>query len=172
MSQLDANHPALRLTVQMLRTVALFADLDDGTLKRLTENLHLEMIPVGTRVVTEGEQAREMFVVMDGELEVVKRAATGSDVRVALLGPGGWFGEMSILDPQPRSASVRALAPTRVLRVSAEQVDALLYQADPKAYAAFVLNIARELSRRLRVADGIMAQIVGSVNDEYAKQRA
>lgn len=151
----------------VLREIGLFGGLDDETLSMLASELPIERVMVGTRVVNEGDPAREMFVVVDGELEVLKKSRSGSEVRVAMLGPSSWFGEMSILDVQPRSASVRALAPSRVMRISAESVDRLLYRRDLKAYALFVMNIARELSRRLRVADGILAQLVGTVNEEY-----
>jgi CRP-like cAMP-binding protein len=151
-----------------LREIGLFGGLDDETLKVLATDIPIERVMVGTRVVNEGDPAREMFVVLDGELEVLKKSKTGSsEVRVAMLGPSSWFGEMSILDVQPRSASVRALAPSRVMRVSADNVDRLLYRRDLKAYSLFVMNIARELSRRLRVADGILAQLVGTVAEEY-----
>jgi CRP-like cAMP-binding protein len=156
-----------------LREVGLFGGLDDETLTVLARELPQLRVHVGERVVNEGDPAREMFVVLDGELEVLKHSPGGSEVRVAMLGPSGWFGEMSILDVQPRSASVRALAPSRLLRISAESVDKLLYRRDLKAYSLFVMNIARELSRRLRVADGILAQFMGSIAEAYVpKSRA
>ena len=157
-----------RIDLATLREVGLFGGIDDETLSVLCRELPIEWIGVGTRVVAEGDPAREMFVVLDGELEVLKKSRSGTEIRVAMLGPGGWFGEMSILDVQPRSASVRALAPSRVLRMSAESVERLLYRRDLKAYSLFVMNIARELSRRLRVADGILAQFAGVIADEYA----
>ena len=157
-----------RVEVSQLREIGLFGGLDEETLTVLSREIPIERVMVGTRVVNEGDPAREMFVVLDGELEVLKKSKTSSsEVRVAMLGPSSWFGEMSILDVQPRSASVRALAPSRVMRVSAESVDRLLYRRDLKAYSLFVMNIARELSRRLRVADGILAQLVGTVTEEY-----
>lgn len=61
------------------------------------------------------------------------------------------------------------LAPSR-MRLSAESVDRLLYRRDLKAYSLFVMNIARELSRRLRVADGILAQFVGTMAEEYVSK--
>ena len=164
----DQTAPIDRAIPGQLREIGLFGGLDDETLQVLARELPIERITVGTRVVNEGDPAREMFVVLDGELEVLKKSrSSASEVRVAMLGPSSWFGEMSILDVQPRSASVRALAPSRVMRVSAESVDRLLYRRDLKAYSLFVMNIARELSRRLRVADGILAQLVGTVTEEY-----
>ena len=121
-------------------------------------------------VFREGESAREMYVLINGEMEVLKRSHEGVDARVALLGPGDWFGEMSILDVQPRSATVRALAPSRLLRLSASDLDAL-YRYDIKSYAIIVLNLARELSRRLRVADGILADFIANVFDSYVMRR-
>jgi CRP-like cAMP-binding protein len=162
-----SERPLDRIDLSRLREIGLFGGLDDETLALLCRELPLENVGVGTRIVTEGDQAREMFVVLDGELEVLKRTPTGGDVRVAMLGPGSWFGEMSILDVQPRSASVRALAPSRVLRMSAENVDKHLYRRDLKSYSLFVMNVARELARRLRVTDGVLAQFMGSINDAY-----
>ena len=109
-----------------------------------------------------------MYVIVAGELEVVK-LGRGGEVRVALLGPGDWFGEMAILDVQPRSATVRAVAPTMLVQMSAEHVDRLLYRRDVKAYALLIMNIARELSRRLRVADGILSQMFTAVAEEYVR---
>lgn len=152
----------------MLREIGLFGGLDEETLRVMAAELPVDRALPGAKVVSEGEQARAMFIVIDGELEVVKKSRAGTEVRVAMLGPGGWFGEMSIIDVQPRSATVRALAPSRLLRMSAEHVDRLLYRRDLKAYSLFIMNVARELSRRLRVADGILAQFVGTVADEYA----
>lgn len=152
---------------QRLREIGLFGGLDDETLTVLARELPALRVQVAERVVNEGDPAREMFVVLDGELEVLKKSASGAEVRVAVLGPAGWFGEMSILDVQPRSASVRAVAPSRLLRISAESVDKLLYRRDLKAYSLFVMNIARELSRRLRVADGILSQFMGSIAETY-----
>jgi CRP-like cAMP-binding protein len=73
---------------------------------------------------------------------------------------------MSIIDLQPRSATVRTLGPARLLRVSTEDMDAL-YRHDLKSYTLIILNIARDLSRRLRVTDGLLADFTASVLDEY-----
>lgn len=158
------EHPAF--TITELRAIGLFGALSDDILAHLASTLAPLTPSTGELVFREGEEAREMYVVVSGEMEVVKRSKHGVDARVALLGPGDWFGEMSILDVQPRSATVRALAPARLLRITAAELDAL-YRHDLKAYALIVLNLARELSRRLRVADGILADFVANVLVRY-----
>ena len=67
---------------------------------------------------------------------------------------------------QARSATVRALAPRASSGFTSEDMDAL-YRFDLKSYALIVLNIARDLSRRLRVTDGILADFTANVLDEY-----
>ncbi|MDP3277478.1 MAG: cyclic nucleotide-binding domain-containing protein [Deltaproteobacteria bacterium] len=153
-----------------LREIGLFGGLSDTTLDLLLEDLSVVNVEAGSFVLKEGESAREMFVVIGGELEVLKRSPSGSEARVAMLGPGDWVGEMSILDVMPRSASVRALAPSLMLVVSASDFDKL-YRRDIQSYAMLVMNIARELSRRLRVADGIVANVAATVWDEYLGPR-
>lgn len=150
---------------EQLRDIGLFGGLDDESLELLTRELRASLFDPGALVMKEGDHAREMFVVLSGELEVVRHSVNGAEGRVALLGPGNWVGEMSIIDPQPRSASVRALAPSILLVVTTEDLDRL-YRRDMKSYLLVVLNIARELARRLRVADGMIAGFLSSVIDQ------
>ena len=149
-----------------LREIGLFGALSDDVLEHLCKTLHEKRIGAGEAVFREGDPAREMYVLLDGEMEVLKKSRRGRDTRVAILGPNDTFGEMSVIDMQQRSATLRALAPSRVLRISTEDMDAL-YRYDLKSYALIVLNLARDLSRRLRVTDGILADFTASVLDEY-----
>ena len=160
--------PTPKLTSDHLADIGLFGGLSQETLDTLAASLPTSRIEAGAIVVEEGDQSTQMFVVIAGELEVIKKGESGGDVRVAVLGSGDWFGEMSILDVQPRSASVRAVAPTLVLSITADHVENLLYRKNVKDYALFVMNIARELSRRLRVADGILAQFYAALSHQYS----
>ena len=154
-----------------LRNIGLFGALSDDVLEYLSTVLTVETPPAGATLFREGEDANAMFVVISGEVEVLKRSKRTVEARVAVLGPGDWFGEMSIVDIQPRSATVRALAPSRLLRVSSADLDAL-YRHDLRSYAIIILNLARELSRRLRVADGILADLISNVMDQYLTRPA
>jgi CRP-like cAMP-binding protein len=161
----DAKNPPI--TIARLREIGLFGALSDEVLERLARALETVRVGPGDTVFREGEgSGREMYVLLDGEMEVSKRSRRGRDTRVAILGPGDCFGEMSMIDMQGRSATVRALAPSRLLKLTSEDMDAL-YRSDLKSYALIVLNIARDLSRRLRVTDGILADFMVNVLDEY-----
>ena len=149
-----------------LRNIGLFGALSDEVLAFLASMLTVVKPTIGETIFREGDEANAMYVVLAGEMEVTKKSRGAVDARVAVLGPGDWFGEMSIVDIQPRSATVRALAPGRLIRISAADLDAL-YRHDVRSYAIIVLNLARELSRRLRVADGILADLIANVMDSY-----
>jgi CRP/FNR family cyclic AMP-dependent transcriptional regulator len=155
-----------------LRNIGLFGALSDEVLVVLSGMLTVVLPQIGEVIFREGDEANAMYVVLSGEMEVTKASRNGVDARVAMLGPGDWFGEMSIVDIQPRSATVRSVAPSRLVRISAADLDSL-YRHDVRSYAIVVLNLARELSRRLRVADGILADLIANVLDTYiAKPRA
>lgn len=149
-----------------LRQIGLFGALSDAVLEQLAATLAVSSPEAGQVLFREGDEARDMYVVLEGEMEVLKTSKHGVDARVALLGPRDWFGEMSILDVQRRSATVRAVVPARLLRITAADLDAL-YRRDIKSYALVILNLARELSRRLRVADGLVSEMVADILDSY-----
>lgn len=154
------------VTAAQLREVGLFGALSDEFLEHLVKILETFRVGPGEAVFREGDPAREMYVVLDGEIEVLKKSRRGRETRVAILGPNDCFGEMSIIDMQPRSATVRALGPARLLRITTEEMDAL-YRHDLKSYTLIVLNLARDLSRRLRVTDGLLADFTANVLEEY-----
>jgi CRP-like cAMP-binding protein len=152
-----------------VREIGLFGGLGDDVLRSFVAALEVSTLPAGGVVFKEGDSGRELFVILDGEVEVLRRSKRGHETRVAILGPGDWFGEMSILDVLPRSATTQVLAPTRLLRLTAHELDTL-YRKDMRSYSLLVLNIAREMSRRLRVADGLLAEVVTNVMDEYTRR--
>ena len=157
------------VTTEKLRDIGFFGALSDEVLGHLVQTLKQIASMPGDVVFHEGDPAHEMYVLLDGEVEVLKKSSSGREHRIALLGPNDCFGEMSVVDMQPRSATVRAVAPTRLLRISSEDMDAL-YRHDLKSYALITLNIARDLSRRLRVTDGILADFTANLLDHYVQR--
>ncbi|HMY14802.1 MAG TPA: cyclic nucleotide-binding domain-containing protein, partial [Polyangium sp.] len=80
-------------------------------LEQLATSLDVMTLEPGSIVFKEGDSGREMFVLLDGEIEVLKHSKSLRETRVALLGPNDWFGEMSILLDTPHTATVRTLTP-------------------------------------------------------------
>lgn len=172
MSEFKSSPQSAQLTghsgASDLRNIGLFGALPDNVLVHLATTLEVVEVGPGVHIFREGEAANCMFVVLQGDMEVLKKSKTGNNARVAVLGPGDWFGEMGVIDVQSRSATVMTVSPSRLIKMTSADLDSL-YRFDVKAYSLIVLNIAREMSRRLRVADGILADLIANVVDDYAR---
>jgi CRP/FNR family cyclic AMP-dependent transcriptional regulator len=108
---------------------------------------------VGATVVAEGEPGRSMFIVHSGELVVSKLWDSGRVIRMAGLEPGDFFGEMTLIEMQNRSATVVTASPTVLYELTARNLYTY-YKADIHGYVMVMQNINRELCRpdRFRIA--------------------
>jgi CRP/FNR family transcriptional regulator, cyclic AMP receptor protein len=146
-----------------LRGLSIFAGLRDEVIARIGENARRLDITEDQILFREGEPAKEMVVVLDGFLDIVKRSDAGVEVCIARLGPGHVAGEMSLFDIQPRSADVWGRAPASVVMLAHAEL-AAIYREDKESYTLLVLNIAREISIRLRRLDAALANITGQIH--------
>jgi CRP-like cAMP-binding protein len=96
-----------------------FGGLSDASLDLLVSMLAERRFEVGQIVVAEGESGRSMFIVHSGKLAVSKLGASGRVVRMADLEPGDFFGEMTVIEIQNRSATVVAESPTVLYELTA-----------------------------------------------------
>jgi CRP/FNR family transcriptional regulator, cyclic AMP receptor protein len=140
------------ISPQFLQTHALFGGLSDEQIERLLPLLSEERFAVGEYIVREGDNGDRLYFLCEGSVEVLKDIDTGHAVetkRLALMGVGDTFGEMGLIDIQSRSASVRAL--TDVTAMTLANADMLtIHERDPDAFIMIIMNMAREISRRLR----------------------
>ena len=114
LGRLAGGEDTLRARVDLLNRLELFARLSERQRRRLAEALILRRYEAGDALIQQGDTGLGMFILLSGRVEVTKRQA-GSPVQLAVLGPGEFAGEMSLIDDQPRSASVRALEPVDCL---------------------------------------------------------
>ena len=98
--------------VIILKAVGLFARVDDATLADLALLLEEEAVPAGTTVIEQGDHGTTRYIIVDGELRAHADGYPLND-----LGARAVFGEMALLDPEPRIASVTALTDSRLLRL-------------------------------------------------------
>jgi CRP-like cAMP-binding protein len=148
--------------LDFLRKLSIFAGLRDDAIEHIGEKTTRLDVAEDKLLFREGEPAKEMVVVLDGSLDIVKRSDSGMEVCIATLGPGHVAGEMSLFDIQPRSADVWARAPVS-LAVLAHSDLAAIYREDKESYTLLVLNIAREISIRLRRLDAALANITSQI---------
>ncbi|HZR59350.1 MAG TPA: cyclic nucleotide-binding domain-containing protein [Xanthobacteraceae bacterium] len=158
---------ALDLKAFLLAT-PFFGGLSDGSLDLLISMLVERRFDAGATVVAEGEPGRSMFIVHSGELAVSKLGQSGRAIRMASLAPGDFFGEMTLIEMQNRSATVVAERPTVLYELAARSLYAY-YKADIHAYVMVMQNINRELCRRLRRADKRIAELADASGDSMTQ---
>lgn len=122
-------------TLDMLREVPLFTDLDPDDLERLCVGIEEVRVPAGELLFSEGDPGDRAFVVVEGQLEILK-ATVGGEVLLAVHSAGGVVGEMALLENAPRNASVRARSDVVLLAIPKERLDELL-DSSPSASRAF-----------------------------------
>ena len=141
-----------------LITTPFFGGLSDARLDLLISMMVERRFDVGATIVAEGEPGRSMYIVHSGELVVSKLGESGGAIRMASLGPGDFFGEMTLIEAQNRSATVVADSPTALYELTAGNLYKY-YKADIHGYVMVLQNINRELCRRLRRADNRIAEL-------------
>ena len=141
-----------------LRAIPIFAGLRAAALKEIANAVEEAAFRSGDIIVREGEPGNRMFIIGSGSVEIVKYLDQPRETVLAVLRPRDFLGEMSIIDCVARSASVRAVEETSLFALKG--IDLYhLFQHRPDQYAIVILNIARDISRRLRAIDEKFAAI-------------
>jgi CRP/FNR family transcriptional regulator/CRP/FNR family cyclic AMP-dependent transcriptional regulator len=134
--------------LETLRKIDLFSEVRDEDLQSVASLLIERRFPKHKTIVEEGLPGDYMYVIREGRVSVSKLSDDGREKILEFLEAGDFFGEMSLLDNAPRSASVRALTETRILALSRNDFLAVLRKSPDLAMA-----VITELTRRLRQID-------------------
>ena len=142
-----------------LKCVDLFQDLDDTEVAALIVKAKEERHEDKSFVFKEREMGDAMFVVLDGTVKIVKMVAGNKFKTLVAMGVGDFFGEMALLDGQPRSASAVSHGVARVLRIGRDEFSALMSE-NPYLGLEVVIRLARNLTDRLRKTNEQVIEMV------------
>jgi CRP-like cAMP-binding protein len=145
-------------TLVLLREVRLFKDIDLPELTVLGESLRERVLRRGQILIREGEIGEEMFVVVRGSLVISKLVKDRVEQVLARAGPGEFFGEMSLFDRSPRSATVQADSDAAVLVLDRDALRRLT-EVSPRAAAAFFHALVQVFIERLRASSNLVAEV-------------
>jgi len=143
------------MTLEALRSVPLFASLGDESAEALRELLELELRPAGSVLFRKGERGGAMYLIEGGRVRIHIRDRGGDDVTLAELAAGDFFGEMSILDGKPRSATATVSEEARLAVLSREHFHDFVQRSPEVA-----LSMLAAITERLRQTDEMLRQRV------------
>ena len=104
----------------------------------------------GQSIMEEGDENQDIYILVEGKVSIEKKAGAWVTVKIAISQQiGMMLGEMALIDNKPRSATVRAETPVRLVSLGREKLEKF-FEGNPEAMATIALNIARTLSNRLR----------------------
>jgi ATP-binding cassette subfamily B protein len=109
------------VTPARLRSMPLFAALDESSLAAVAERFSTERVPAGRYLFEQGDAGDKFYLIAHGSVEVIHRDEDGAERRLSVLQDGEVFGEMALLGDAPRTATIRTLAPCLLLTLSVQQ---------------------------------------------------
>lgn len=142
--------------IAVLSSSPLFEMLSNQELEFVAELSRPRRFNAGQTIFEEGELGDSLFVISSGEVEVVRKDPAGAPRVLATLTAPQFFGEMSLIDKEYRSATVRAKSDCELLHLTAENLTTFRKQ-HKDGFTFVVINIARVLSSRLREANQKLA---------------
>jgi serine phosphatase RsbU (regulator of sigma subunit) len=147
---------------RLLRSIPLFQPLPDEELRQLSEGLRPGMFAPGTRIFHEGEPNDRFSVIVAGEIEITREVDDSAERVLQTLGPGDYFGEMSLLFADSnRSASGRARTEVHLLELERRQFDTLLQR-----HPGLAVEILRQVVERLRITENAVIADLRASNRE------
>ena len=142
-----------RELADQLADVALFSRCTRRERATVARHMETATLGEGTTLIEEGEEGDALFVILEGAATVRRKG-----VDVAHVGPGSWFGELALLDGEPRSATVVATAPTTVAVLGVRLFRTLLREF-PDMTSAILAGLASDLRRTRDALDEASARV-------------
>ncbi len=136
------------VSTAVLKAVPLFASIPEDQLRLLAMVVTRKSAPRSTTIMAGGDPTDSLYIVLSGRLKVMMSDAEGKEVILSILGPGEFFGEMGLIDDEPRSATVVTIEPCELLSVAKRDFKKALAENFEMTQA-----VMRGLVRRLREAD-------------------
>ncbi len=140
--------------IDWLRAVPLFSELGEDELEKIGQLVARVEIPKKNLVVQEGEPGEALYIIIEGSVKISQFSSDGREIVLSLLGPGAFFGEMSLLDDQPRSATVMTMEDTSLARIRRADFMQLLSQQP-----SIAMKVLAEVAARLRRTSQLLARI-------------
>lgn len=139
----------------ILRRAPLFQGVGEDDVQALVGQFEIVEAPARTVLFREGEPGEHLYVVLAGKVKLARHSLDGREVLVAVMGPADQFGELSLFDPGPRTATATALTDARLAKLPKQELQDWV-QTRPQ----IALQLLWVLARRLRRTDTMLANLI------------
>ncbi|HEV3300918.1 MAG TPA: family 2B encapsulin nanocompartment shell protein [Planctomycetaceae bacterium] len=146
----DVSGETASFPPEALRSVPLFSKLPEAVIVRMARRFKTEDVSLGNKLLVEGEDLSKFFIIAQGQVEVLSKGVHGSDLRIALLSEGEFFGETDLVSDKPSDITVRTNTPCVLLTLSRKDLDAVLAE-DPNLQDDFKKAIDEHIELRSTV---------------------
>jgi len=159
---------SVTLNLDTLRRIPLLHGLNESELRQIADVIRLRDFAAGEYIIRQGDNSRDLWIVLEGQCEVVRRLKTDGEnhrpaesLVLAELEPFSHFGEMSFFHPAPHSADVRARGPLKLIQITHADYADMIQEG---IWAAFKLayNVVQQLAERLRRMDEWVADLANN----------
>jgi CRP/FNR family cyclic AMP-dependent transcriptional regulator len=132
----------------LLKEIPLFKGLDDDVLEAMERVCTIKTFPKNTILFSEGDKSDSFYIIRSGKVNVGINDEEGREVILSILGPGEYFGEIALMDGEPRSAYVMTKEPSQLIIISKNDFHELL-----ASHSDIMMNLFRGLLKRFREAN-------------------
>ena len=151
--------------MEWLPSIPIFGGLEPATLERIVGLLGEHHFEKGQEVCKQGEAGRAMFIIRSGEVVVYREGEAHKRMKLIRMGDGEFFGEMTLIDIQKRSATVVVEKPALLYSLGNRDLYTL-YLEDVAGYVMILQNLCRQLSRRLRATNKKLQELAEDDDDD------
>lgn len=141
----------------IVRRAPLFTALDDAAASSLRATMDTVRLPKGATLFSEGDEGHHLYVVVEGKLKLGTSSGDGRENLLSILGPGEMFGELSLFDAGPRTATATAVTDVRLLSLGHDQVIPWVTR-----HPQVALDLLERLAQRLRRTNEVVGDLVFS----------
>ena len=141
--------------INFLKLVPLFSSLNDEELDAINRHSFTNKYPKNNIILVENETGDTLYIILKGKVKVIKISESGEEIILAILNDGEFFGDMSLMDGKPRSATVVSIEDSELLLIKRNDFENVI-EKNPR----IALKLLKELTTRLRNADEFIGSLV------------
>jgi len=130
---------------QILKAIPLFANLQDEAINSIASHVITKSFPKNSIIINDGDETSSMYIIQSGKVKAFLSNEDGKEVILSIMKTGDYFGELSLLDSAPRSASIMTMEPCKFFIINKENFEQSL-----EAHPDIARNLVTELSRMVR----------------------